>query len=317
MSCTENFEREASALDSATFDHIGDTAGDEVLERLDGLYGRADALSLANADLHRRILWVLAAAASLLTLFFLLYDEAELHGLILACGVMIVALFVVFRVAHRLECHAKYLEYRVLAEGARVAFFLRRAGVEEKACELMPWAVRHGLPEVTGLLADAERSDRPMEPHSVLDSWIRDQRSYHERALARTRAKEKAQARIGNAALALSVFIYLLALAFELGLGAGVLPDTMDPGVTRAILKIILGTVSVLTLFVGSTLGKMSLSNEADDHERMATLFADAESHIEREGESAELIVSLAREALVENSRWYAYQSTNAPDISL
>ena len=42
-----------------------------------------------------------------------------------------------------------------------------------------------------------------------------------------------------------------------------------------------------------------------------------ASARIAAEGESEELVVSLARECLGENATWYAYQSMNEPDVSL
>ena len=41
----------------------------------------------------------------------------------------------------------------------------------------------------------------------------------------------------------------------------------------------------------------------------------DRVTDILKSGESEELLLSLAREFLGENSTWYAYQSTNGPDI--
>ena len=96
---------------------------DPSLQELNELFGAADVLSIENAKKHRRILLILSIIGTILTFAFLLYDEAELHGLILACGVMILCLFFVRRIANRLECHRKYLEYRVLAECLRVSSF--------------------------------------------------------------------------------------------------------------------------------------------------------------------------------------------------
>ena len=83
----------------------------------------------------------------------------------------------------------------------------------------------------------------------------------------------------------------------------------------RAVLKIILGTMSAAALFTGSYYGKMSLGNDIDDHGRMIDLYRTVEEEIARHGESEELLLFLAREFLNENSAWYAYQSKNTADI--
>ena len=49
----------------------------------------------------------------------------------------------------------------------------------------------------------------------------------------------------------------------------------------------------------------------------MIALYEKAEKEILSSGETEELLVSLAREELSENSNWYAYQSKNRPVISL
>lgn len=40
-----------------------------------------------------------------------------------------------------------------------------------------------------------------------------------------------------------------------------------------------------------------------------------AESRIIKEGETDEILISLAREFLIENSAWYSYQTKNKPDL--
>ena len=59
----------------------------------------------------------------------------------------------------------------------------------------------------------------------------------------------------------------------------------------------------------------MSLDNKIDDHRRMIALYQKSEQEIEINGETDELLLSLAREFLSENSNWYAYQKKNNPDL--
>ena len=85
----------------------------------------------------------------------------------------------------------------------------------------------------------------------------------------------------------------------------------------RSILKIVIGSMSAFTLFVGSYYGKMSLANEIEDHRRMSMLYEKAENEVMERGETNDLIISLAHEFLIENGIWYAYQSKNMPDLTL
>ena len=291
--------------------HVTEGEFGSALKETDALFGAADVLSVANAEKHRRILLALSAAGTLLTLAFLLYDEAEWHGLILACGVMILCLAIIRRLSARLDCHRRYLQYRVLAESLRVQFFLSLAGAGTRAADILPWSVRRGIPWIEEILRELPAQE-PGEKRSVLECWIRDQKRYHEKALRKTESKDKRDGRTAKAVLAVTLAAYVAALAFEL---AAFRRGAANADTVRAVLKIVLGTMSAVTLFTGSYYGKMSLSNVIDDHKRMISLYETAEEQILRDGESEELLLFLARECLNENSTWYAYQSKNKPDM--
>ena len=49
----------------------------------------------------------------------------------------------------------------------------------------------------------------------------------------------------------------------------------------------------------------------------MISLYAKIERKIAKKGETPEIIIELAREFLIENSAWYAYQSKNKPELVL
>ena len=49
----------------------------------------------------------------------------------------------------------------------------------------------------------------------------------------------------------------------------------------------------------------------------MAGGFTEIEREIAKKGETPEIIIELAREFLIENSAWYAYQSKNKPELVL
>ena len=293
--------------------HIIDGVMESPLKEIDDLFGAADVLSIQNAEKHRRILLALSAAGTLLTLAFLLYDEAELHGLIIACGVMILCIFSIQHIADKLSCHRKYLEYRVLAECLRCQFFLSFAGAKARVRELLPWSVRMGIPWISEVLLSIPDVAVP-EKHSILDVWIIDQKQYHKKTLESTMIKNHRDGHIAKVVLTITISTYIAALLYELiiyskasGLG--------NPDLIRALLKVVLGTMSAVTLFMGSYYGKMSLSNVISDKKRMIALYETAEKEISEKGESEELLAFLAREFLNENSTWYAYQSKNSPDI--
>lgn len=283
------------------------------------LYAAADALSLSAAKTYRRVLALLAILGTALTVTFLLYDEAELFWMILATGAMLLLSIVIRRYAVRSNCHGRYLEYRVLAESLRVQSFLRYAGSLAEALWLLPLTQRTETKWVLCALCALTACKPPKEKHATRAHWAEEQRAYHERALKKTAKQQQKSDRIVRIALLLSVLLYLAALLFELfsgGLGLPALLKTDDPNLYRAILKLALGSLSAATLFIASFYGKQSLSRRVADHARLASFYR-AVSERMKDGESEALLVLLAREELIENGHWYAYQSDNTPEINL
>lgn len=298
---------------SEEFTHITGDITDPALKAIDELYGAADTLSIRNAVKHQRILLALSIIGTLITMGFLLYDEAELHGLILACTVMILFLFYIRRKAHTLDCHRKYIEYRVLAETLRVQFFLSVAGVQKQVVDILPWFIRQGLPWIEDVLKSLpEMSSHERNP--IINFWILDQRAYHNGALAKAENKKNRDNRTTRVVIAITIIAYLITLFFELFIFTQN-PGNVDVNAIRAILKIIVGTMSAVTLFTSSYYGKLSLTYTINDHKRMIALYDNAEREIARKGETEEILVDLAREFLIENSTWYSYQTKNKPDL--
>ena len=294
------------------FTHVMDEIP-ESLAAIDELYGAADVLSIYNAQLHQRIIFLISFIATILTISFLLYDEAELFGLIFACLAMIFSLSIINKISRRLECHKKYLEYRVLAETLRVQFFLSMAGITKPVSEILPWFIKKAIPFVEEILLTLPEVGTG-EKRPIIDFWIRDQKSYHESALIKSINKDARNERITYIVLYATIIAYVFGVLFEIfvlnhySLG-------IDENFVRTILKIVMGTLSAITLFTGSYYGKMSLSEVIDDHKRMISLYEKVENEVLEVGETDELLLYLAHEFLIENSTWYSYQSKNKPEF--
>ncbi len=286
---------------------------ESALSEINEIYGVADALSIKNAQKHRRILLLLSVCGTILTFMFLLYDELEIYSLIIACGVMVLCLLALDFVTGKLDCHRKYLQYRVLAEALRLQYFLSLADSNIKVVDILPWSLRKGISwieEVLSLLPQAKVENKK----SILNCWVVDQRKYHQRALTKAEVKNNRDNKITKITTIITIGIYLITLCFELYVyQSNYLSVNLN--IIRIILKVLLGTMSAITLFSSSYYGKMSLANAIDDHKRMIELYQKAEDDIIKNGETDELILSLAREFLNENSAWYFYQQKNSANI--
>lgn len=298
---------------SEEFTHITGNITDPTLKVIDELYGAADVLSIKNAQKHQRILLALSVIGTLITMAFLLYDEAELHGLILACTVMILFLFYIRKKANNLDYHRKYIEYRVLAETLRVQFFLSVAGVQKQVKDILPWFIRQGLPWIEDILKTLPEM-KNHERNPIINFWILDQRTYHNGALEKAQNKKNRDNRTTRIVIAITIIAYIVTLLFEIFIYAQN-PGNVDVNAVRAILKIVVGTMSAVTLFTSSYYGKLSLTYTIKDHKRMIALYDNAEKEISKKGETEEILIELAREFLIENSTWYSYQTKNKPDL--
>ena len=290
---------------------IVETEIEPALKEINRIYGVADSLSIKNGKKHRYILLLLSIGGTILTFMFLLYDELEFYGLIIACGVMVLCLLLLNFLTDKLDCHRKYLQYRILAEALRLQYFLSLAVVETRVVDILPWSLRKGIGWIEEILKSLPQT-KIKNKHSILQCWIIDQRKYHERALAKTEIKNYRDKTISKMTTIITIGIYFVALIFELFVSNN---EVVNINIIRMILKILLGTMSAITLFLGSYYGKMSLSNAIEDHKRMIELYKKAQEDVVVSGESEELILSLAREFLNENSAWYSYQQKNRANI--
>ena len=86
----------------------------------------------------------------------------------------------------------------------------------------------------------------------------------------------------------------------------------------RGLLKILLGGISAVTLFLSSYYGKLSLDRKVSDHRKMSALYGLAQSQYENSNIPKEdLLWELAREEIIENGNWYSYCRDNAPGINI
>ena len=295
-------------------------AGDPVLARMNGLYHAASGLSRSFAGTYRRVLALLAAASTLLTFAFLIYDEVEAIWMILVCGAMLGAALFCRRYAVRSDCHRRYIEYRALAEWLRVQAYLRYAGSRLRVTSLLTWTQSLETSWIAAALRAVTIGPEPETAHNIRQCWVDVQRDYHLRASRRTSLSIARSERVVRFALILSASLYVAALVFELLFGGlSPKPLTVLGNIEgyRTLLKVALGTLSAATIFIANYYGKQSLPRKQSDHGKMAAFYARISEMLGEYGQSEALLEHLAREELIENGNWLSYQRDNTPDISL
>ncbi len=307
---------------------------------IDDVYDASDRLSLRGAREYKKCIALIAVMATLLTMSFLLYDEANMHYLIILCGVMIAGVYAVNVTNCRRGFHRKYIQYRILAEGLRVQKALSSVRMDVQASDLMPWSIQVETPWIIRTMAAVNIGDSPHYPENSPASsgarenasesalcdnlhirWIKEQKEYHETVVKSATAKAKRNDRIVKIAIGITVAVYIAALIFEIciaGLFSG--NSLMEPDAAesvRTIIKLCTGSLSAISLFTGSYYGKLSLEERANDSRRMAALYGEALERDENGMDKGELCRTLAREELNENGRWFAYKSINGTDTPI
>ena len=316
---TDEFNALAAPLDTSKGFLPPDRPDDGVLGCLERLHRAADTLSLRFSALYRRLLMALAAEGTVLTMAFLLYDEAQAIWMILVCGAMLLAAMFTLRYARRSACHRRYIEYRALAECLRVQAYLRYAGSSVDAAELLSWSQQDETAWIMDALCSLGLGVPPLKGHDIRACWVEGQLNYHRGAGKKAQRSARASGRVVRTALIASMTLYVLAVLFELLCGGLIFRPAFAVGnveLFRTLLKIAMGSLSAATLFIASYYGKQSLPRSLSDHDKMARFYEKMSEQLAMRGQTDELLEVLAREELIENGDWCSYQRDNTPDIS-
>lgn len=317
---TDEFNRLAAEQPEEERRLLPEKCDDPILERMERVYLASSALSRAAAKTYRRILAAIAVVSSLLTMAFLLYDEAQLLWMVFACGLLLLGAVALSRQAAKLDCHRRYLEYRALAECLRVQIFLRYAGSAVAACELLSWTQQEETAWIMDALCTLTIGEGATAKHDISDCWVEEQRAYHRRAARKVRREDDLSELVVRVALVLSISLYVLAVVFELLCGGWLFRAPIRVASTeswRSLLKIALGSISAVTLFIANYFGRLSLPRLRSDHAKMERFYGKIAAQLQLQGQTDELLTVLAREELIENGNWCSYKRDNTPNLSL
>ena len=234
-------------------DHIDLPSDDALAERLPGwraelaseadlartalYFSRADRLAGHFRNRYRGALRTLYLLAALMGVAFIAYADLDRREMIAAYLALFFIGWAVYRIAVRREWHRRFLDYRALAEGLRVQFYWRLAGVSgqlrndfaydnflQKQDVEIGWirnVMRYaGAPE-------APATDRDGEVDAVIDHWIgtpggRGQLGYFEARCRTHRMHVQRTERLVAATLWLGIGITIVLALFQQRLAEGI-----------------------------------------------------------------------------------------------
>ena len=281
---------------------------------LGAVWSNADSLSIKYAEKVGKLLMLLAFFGTGISFSFLMYDEAELHWMLIFCGIMLILAMFFSRRCSKGRFHNRYIEFRVLAETERIRAYLQLAGSAVRPETLMNWTIQTEMPWIVDACAALSAVPGRGEGKDIRECWIQAQRDYHAAALKKSGKKEKMSENILTCTTVLSILTYVFALVYEILVVAGKVPEVE---LVRTIIKIVLGTVSAGTLFISGYYGKLSLTRQTADHGKMERFYDRALEKLQRYGQTEELLADIVREELGENGNWYSYRIEDSPGFEL
>ena len=150
--------------------------------------------------------------------------------------------------------------------------------------------------------------------HDISSIWVKEQEKYHSAAGKKLAREARGCESTVRKCSYITVAVYLAVLVYEILASFGVFGGG---GTFKLIMKILLGTLSALTLFVSGYFGRTGVFRQSEDSAKMEKFFRRISGYIEENGQSEELLLLLAREELSENSNWCSYKTEDEPSLSL
>jgi hypothetical protein len=194
-----------------------------VCEPLLPYYARADLLALRYQHLYLKaggFIYVLAAAAVTVAAAQALFWPDQPSVVLIEVALMAALLGILWLGRHQ-RWHAKWIDYRFLAERFRSALFLALAGLEtlplrpprhlSLAYSSKDWMVA-AFSSVWAQIPRLTRSHLPFEPlkRFVLQAWIEDQLLYHKGTMRRHGGRHRRLVYVGNLLFAMTFVVALL-----------------------------------------------------------------------------------------------------------
>lgn len=291
------------------------------LRRLLSLYQQADGLSLACQKAFNRSLLAGAVCCVLLVLFYLMYDELDSRSFLILYGVLMAAYALLYRRVHRKQILEGYLQYRLLAETARVQSYITALGFRNNAAAGFTWSQKQDAAwiqfAISAVLIGPE-TPRVLSDEAAWSLWIRDQRAYHQQAYQKTRRKCRTNQFLCSTSLFCMIAAFFLTFLLEYGFHDYMTGREYLGLIPQSWMKILWGVLSAITLFAADYFGKLSLERKRIDHLKMEELYRRAEESFEDFPEKrSALFQRLAREELIENGNWYSYCQENSLSFDL
>ncbi|MCH5159488.1 MAG: hypothetical protein J1F66_01390 [Clostridiales bacterium] len=308
----------------------------EYQKRLHRHYLKADALSGGQKKIFIKAVWCLAILGMLIAASFMLYDELGWNWLSLPCGAIVIAMIAYYFIvlSPRNQSHRKFLAWRALTETLRAQFYISVCGVDYNICDSFTWMQKNDvvwIDRAIAALSLGNISNTQIDLAKVKDKWLgtgthsKDdgQYGYHSQKGVENGNRAKKHSSWSTGLMITTIALYAIIFVMELLTLIGVI-DWLDFGViwsqftVRKILQILFGVLTVVSFLITASLGKLSYDRQKKDNYRMKRLYFTALNKWDADNKHFEqLVITLAREEIVENGVWLSYMLDNSLEITV
>lgn len=221
-----------------------------------------------------------------------------------------------FSTVKRQKWQDRFQDYRALAEGLRVEFFWRMAGIKTSVADHylrkqrgeLNW-IRIAIRNMLGEAILTPKHDSKAAIALVIKRWVADQARYHARAAHRDHNQlEKYETWVKMLVLCSPLLALLTAIAMLLPTPVAHFLHEVE--ISHKLLIILVFALAGLGGVIHTYTDKRALSQHVKQYERMATVFDLAEDRLNRalKADNLELaqdiLIELGKESLAENGDW-------------
>ena len=262
------------------------------------IYAEADVMAI-NLKKRWNIFQVsLLGVVAVLFAIFLGYTFLNIIALLVsyfAAYTVLALLFSVWNVSHR--SHRSYVEFRALAEGLRVEFFLRLAGKHEDVSDHYLRKHKQHLQWIREVMRSANVFDPQEKPEisAIKKYWINSQLEYYSRSSSNNK-------RMVSRLRTIAAILYTLGLA---SVAAAIVITVFHIHVPIPVTTVLIISLPFLAGLIEIYIGRSTMSETAEEYSRMSGIFENANNLWGKDYEkNINIITELAKESLRENADW-------------
>ncbi|QGA53908.1 hypothetical protein GFS03_04620 [Sulfolobus sp. E5-1-F] len=277
------------------------------------IFGESDAISIRYRDRWRltQISQIFILGFLLLTLL-LFYELSDAFWALLSYSVLYIVSLIIFRYLKLSKSfRLKYIQYRALAEGLRVLFFLRLAGKHEDIHDLYPRRYKKYIRWVRETLKSVNVFDPQPRPdfEAVKKYWIGGQLEYYSSTVNKYEKEVNKLKRVVEFLIIVGISLVVLLNVLNV--------MSISKLITFGIL---IGTY-ILTFFIGALenyFERFKIEQIGEEYKDMAEVFNKAMNRWDNRDpdKNSEIVVELAKEAMRENANWFLIRLYTSDEMS-